>query len=99
MQKTYDLAPTEPLRGLHMRGRVTRRFLITYPVPPETLATAVPPARGSFPLQGLGVGVRVLRSYRWHATILGAGVAGDRLQLPYSPYSGAPPVPGWQTPR
>lgn len=43
MEKTYDLAPTEPLRGLHMRGTVTRRFLITYPVPPQTLATAVPP--------------------------------------------------------
>lgn len=43
MLKTYDLVPTEPLLGLHMRGRVKRRFLITYPVPPQTLATAVPP--------------------------------------------------------
>ncbi len=39
----YDLAPTDSLSGIHMRGTVTRRFLITYPVPPETLAAAVPP--------------------------------------------------------
>ena len=39
----YDLAPTDPLSGLHMKGTVTRRFLITYPVPPEILSAAVPP--------------------------------------------------------
>lgn len=43
MEKTFDLAPTEPLPGLHMRATVTRRFLITYPVPPQALASAVPP--------------------------------------------------------
>jgi uncharacterized protein YqjF (DUF2071 family) len=43
MKNPSDLAPTEPLRGFHMKGVVTRRFLITYAVPPETLRTAVPP--------------------------------------------------------
>lgn len=44
MKTLSDLAPTEPLRGLHMKGVVTRRFLVTYPVPPEALASAVPPS-------------------------------------------------------
>lgn len=43
MRKLSDLAPTEPLRGLHMKGTVTRRFLVTYPVSPEALVSAVPP--------------------------------------------------------
>lgn len=43
MKNTYDLAPTQPLHGFHMKGTVTRRFLITYPVPPHALASAVPP--------------------------------------------------------
>ena len=43
MKTPSDLAPTEPLRGLHMIGTVTRRFLVTYPVPPAALASAVPP--------------------------------------------------------
>jgi uncharacterized protein YqjF (DUF2071 family) len=43
MKNPSDLAPTEPLRGLHMKGTVTRRFLVTYSVPPETLLSAVPP--------------------------------------------------------
>jgi uncharacterized protein YqjF (DUF2071 family) len=44
MKKLSDLSPTEPLRGFHMKGIVTRRFLVTYPVPPDRLATAVPPS-------------------------------------------------------
>jgi uncharacterized protein YqjF (DUF2071 family) len=43
MKSLSDLAPTDPLHGLHMKGTVTRRFLVTYPVPPETLVPAVPP--------------------------------------------------------
>jgi uncharacterized protein YqjF (DUF2071 family) len=43
MKTLGDLSPTEPLRGLHMKGTVTRRFLVTYPIPPEVLAPAVPP--------------------------------------------------------
>jgi uncharacterized protein YqjF (DUF2071 family) len=43
MKTLSELAPKEPLRGLHMKGTVTRRFLVTYPVPPEALAPAVPP--------------------------------------------------------
>jgi uncharacterized protein YqjF (DUF2071 family) len=43
MRNASDLNPTEPLHGLHMKGTVTRRFLITYSVPPEALAFAVPP--------------------------------------------------------
>ena len=43
MKKLSDLAPTEALRGFHMKGTVTRRFLVTYPVPPEALVSAVPP--------------------------------------------------------
>jgi uncharacterized protein YqjF (DUF2071 family) len=43
MKIPSDLAPTEPLRGLHMKGIVTRRFLVTYPVLPQTLMAAVPP--------------------------------------------------------
>lgn len=46
MGKLSDLAPTEPLRGLHMRGTVARRFLVTYPVPPEALVSAVPSCGG-----------------------------------------------------
>lgn len=43
MKNASDLNPTEPLHGLHMKGTVTRRFLVTYPVPPAPLAGAVPP--------------------------------------------------------
>jgi len=43
MRNPSDLRPTDPLHGLHMKGTVTRRFLVTYPVPPEALAFAVPP--------------------------------------------------------
>ena len=43
MSSPSDLTPTQPLQGLHMRGTVTRRFLVTYPVPPEVLVAAVPP--------------------------------------------------------
>lgn len=43
MEKKYDLAPTDLLPGFHMRGTVTRRFLVSYPVPPHALAPAVPP--------------------------------------------------------
>jgi uncharacterized protein YqjF (DUF2071 family) len=43
MKIPSDLLPTEPLRGLHFRGIVTRRFLVTYPVSPQTLVAAVPP--------------------------------------------------------
>ncbi len=37
MPTNYDISPTEPLPGLHLDGTVTRRFLISYPVPPESL--------------------------------------------------------------
>jgi uncharacterized protein YqjF (DUF2071 family) len=43
MKNPSDLNPTEPLHGLHLKGTVTRRFLVTYPVPPAALASAVPP--------------------------------------------------------
>ena len=43
MTHLSDLAPTDRLPGVHMQGIVTRRFLITYPVRPEALASAVPP--------------------------------------------------------
>jgi hypothetical protein len=43
MKVLSDLTPTEPLHGLHMRGIVTRRFLVTYPIPPEALSPTVPP--------------------------------------------------------
>jgi uncharacterized protein YqjF (DUF2071 family) len=42
-KQDYDLAATASLPGLHLVGTVTRRFLISYPVPPETLAAAAPP--------------------------------------------------------
>jgi uncharacterized protein YqjF (DUF2071 family) len=51
MTSPSDLAPTDPLRGLHMKGTVTRRFLVTYPVPAETLVPAVPPG-GELALHG-----------------------------------------------
>ena len=43
MKNLSDLSPTDPLQGLHMKGTVTRRFLVTYPVPPAALEFAVPP--------------------------------------------------------
>src|SRR5437868_9474493 len=43
MVSTYDIAPTKPLSGLHLDGTVTRRFLINYPVPPESLDRFLPP--------------------------------------------------------
>jgi uncharacterized protein YqjF (DUF2071 family) len=43
MKNPSELAPTDPLSGLHMRGVVTRRFLVTYRVPPDRLLSAVPP--------------------------------------------------------
>lgn len=39
----YDIRPTTPLAGLHLRGVVVRRFLISYPVPPTALAHLLPP--------------------------------------------------------
>jgi uncharacterized protein YqjF (DUF2071 family) len=43
MRNPSDLAPTDTLQGLHMKGTVTRRFLVTYPVQPERLLASVPP--------------------------------------------------------
>src|SRR5438270_8608110 len=43
MTTRYDIDPTTPLPGLHLEGTVTRRFLINYPVPPESLARFLPP--------------------------------------------------------
>src|SRR6267142_2213960 len=53
MSHPSNLAPTDRLRGLHMQGVVTRRFLVTYPVPPEALAAAVPPGAELLLHQGL----------------------------------------------
>lgn len=53
MADSCDLAPTDPLSGLHMQGVVTRRFLVTYPVPPQALAAAVPPGAELLLHQGL----------------------------------------------
>ncbi len=39
----YDISPTTPLSGLHLNGVVTRRFLFSYPVPPEALSRFLPP--------------------------------------------------------
>ena len=39
----FDLDPTTPLAGLHMRGMVTRRFLVSYPVDPVLLTDRLPP--------------------------------------------------------
>ena len=39
----YDLSPLTRLSGLHLRGTVTRRFLISYAVPPEALEPLLPP--------------------------------------------------------
>jgi uncharacterized protein YqjF (DUF2071 family) len=39
----YQIAPTDSLRGIHMRGTVRRRFLISYPVPPQSLSAWIPP--------------------------------------------------------
>jgi uncharacterized protein YqjF (DUF2071 family) len=39
----YELDCLQPLTGLHLVGTVTRRFLISYPVEPELLASRVPP--------------------------------------------------------
>jgi hypothetical protein len=43
MNRNFDLKPTDPLTGLHLRGTVTRRFLVNYAVPPEVLLPLVPP--------------------------------------------------------
>ena len=43
MAAGYDIRPTDRLPGLHLRGTVTRRFLISYPVPPEALTRFLPP--------------------------------------------------------
>ena len=43
MSVPYDLEPTARLTGLHMVGTVMRRFLISYPVPPEILTAHLPP--------------------------------------------------------
>ena len=39
----FDLDPTTPLAGLHLRGMVTRRFLVSYPVDPVLLSDRLPP--------------------------------------------------------
>jgi len=43
MSVPFDLAPTDPLRGMHMIGTVVRRFLISYPVSPDVLSDYLPP--------------------------------------------------------
>ena len=43
MAVAFDLEPTARLSGLHMMGTVQRRFLISYPVPPEALLSYLPP--------------------------------------------------------
>ena len=43
MPVPFDLPATAPLPGLHMVGTVARRFLISYPVPEETLQQYLPP--------------------------------------------------------
>ena len=43
MTVSYHLEPTARLSGLHMAGTVARRFLISYPVPPETLTKCLRP--------------------------------------------------------
>jgi uncharacterized protein YqjF (DUF2071 family) len=43
MPRSFDLPPTEPLRGVHLVGTVARRFLISYPVPPKSLEPFLPP--------------------------------------------------------
>jgi hypothetical protein len=43
MAASYDIKPTGRLPGLHLDGMVTRRFLISYPVPPESLDRFLPP--------------------------------------------------------
>ena len=39
----FDISPTTPLRGLHLNGVVTRRFLVSYPVQPAALSRFLPP--------------------------------------------------------
>lgn len=43
MAGSFDLSPTAALGGLHARGVVERRFLITYPVSPVVLEPSLPP--------------------------------------------------------
>ena len=43
MAVSFDLNPTDRLSGIHMIGMVERRFLISYPVPPESLSHYLPP--------------------------------------------------------
>ena len=43
MPASYDIEPTSRLPGLHLDGMVTRRFLISYPVPVEALGRFLPP--------------------------------------------------------
>ncbi len=48
---SLDIPPTKPLSGLHLNGTVTRRFLINYPVDPESLKRCLPPG-GEISLSG-----------------------------------------------
>ena len=43
MPLDYDMKPTDPLRLPHLVGNVDQRFLISYPVPPASMAPLVPP--------------------------------------------------------
>ncbi len=50
----YNISPTSPLKGLHLNGLVTRRFLVSYPVPPEALSRFLPPQAELSTSQGFG---------------------------------------------
>lgn len=50
----YNISPTSPLKSLHLKGLVTRRFLVSYPVPPEALSRFLPPQAELSTSQGFG---------------------------------------------
>lgn len=90
--KLYDISPTDPLTGVHLKGTVTRRFLISYGVTPDLLAPLVPPGAQLATFSGLAwvsacfvniKGMRPSFGPSWAGTGFNYLIHRTRARLPY----------------
>lgn len=88
----YDISPTAPLTGVHLKGTVTRRFLISYAVAPDLLAPQVPPGAELAIFNGLAwvsacfvniEGMRPSFGPSWAGTGFNYLIHRTRARLPY----------------
>ncbi len=92
MNSLFDISATTPLSGLHMKGTVTRRFLITYGVSPAVVANAVPPGAELSLFNGMAwisacyvnlSGMRLSFAPEWTGAGFNYLIHRTRARLPY----------------